>query len=405
MTKKDATTPPASTQELLTDSPDLLREIVRSALQDILEAEMTEHVGADRHERTARRTGQRNGHKPRMLTTRVGTLTLMVPQDRDGTFSSKLFARYQRTEKAFVLALMEMYVVGVSTRKVARVTEELCGTTFSKSTVSALSGRLDAELSAWRTRSLSEHTWPYLFVDARYEKVRRGGRVVSQGVLIVYGVRDDGYREIVAVSCADTESEATYQELFADLKARGLSGVVLVTSDAHPGLKAAIARHFQGASWQRCQVHFNRDLLKKVAYRHRARLADDLKGIWAATTLSTALDTASRVADEWRGAHPKIAEAIDEECEECLTALHFPAGHRLFVRTNNALERFNQEIKRRTRVVRIFPNEEACLRLVSAMCAETSEEWMTNRRFLDMDSLREMLEAERKEEPRLTAVS
>ncbi|MDO9557520.1 MAG: IS256 family transposase [Coriobacteriia bacterium] len=405
MTKRNATTPLASAQEALLDAPDLLREIVRSALRDILEAEMTEHVGAERHERTDGRTGQRNGHKPRMLTTRVGAMTLMVPQDRDGTFSTKLFARYQRTEKAFVLALMEMYVVGVSTRKVARVTEELCGTTFSKSTVSALCGRLDAELSAWRTRSLSDHTWPYLFVDARYEKVRRSGRVVSQGVLIAYGVRDDGFREIVAVSCEDTESEATYHELFADLKARGLSGVMLVTSDAHPGLKAAIARHFQGASWQRCQVHFSRDQIKKVACKHRKRLTADLKEIWAATTTSAALDTASRVADSWRNGHPKIAEAIDEQCEECLTVLHFPAGHRLFLRTNNALERFNQEIKRRTRVVRIFPNEGSCLRLVSALCVETSEEWMTNRRFLDMDALREMLDAEREEECRLTAVS
>jgi putative transposase len=405
MAKKNATALPASVQEALVDAPDFLRELVHAALQEVLEAEMTEHVGASRHERTSDRTGQRNGYKSRTLSTRVGTLTLMVPQDRDGTFSSKLFARYQRTEKALVLALMEMYVVGVSTRKVARVTEELCGTTFSKSTVSALCGRLDAELTAWRTRSLADHAWPYLFVDARYEKVRRGGRVVSQGVLIAYGVRDDGFREIVAVGCADTESEATYHELFADLKARGLSGVVLVTSDAHPGLKAAIARHFQGASWQRCQVHFNRDLLGNVAYRHRKQLAADLKEIWAAATLPTALAAASRVADAWRDTHPKTAEAIDEQVEECLAVLHFPAGHRLFLRTNNALERFNQEIKRRTRVVRIFPNEESCLRLVGALCAETSEEWMTNRRFLDMDVLREMLEAERKEEPKLTAVS
>lgn len=405
MTKKNATTPLASAQEALLDAPDLVREIVRSALQEILEAEMTEHVGAGRHERTQNRTGQRNGYKPHTLTTRVGAMTLRVPQDREGNFSTKLFARYQRTEKALVLALMEMYVVGVSTRKVSKVTEELCGTTFSKSTVSALCGRLDSELSAWRSRSLSDHTWPYLFVDARYEKVRRAGRVVSQGVLITYGVREDGFREIVGVDCADTESEATYQSLFADLKARGLSGVVLVTSDAHPGLKAAIARHFQGASWQRCQVHFDRDLLKTVAYRHRKRLAADLKEIWTATTLPTALAVASRVADDWRLTHPRIATAVDEECEECLAVVHFPATHRQFLRTNNALERFNQEIKRRTRVVRIFPNEQSCLRLVSALCAETSEEWMTNRRFLDMDALREMLETEREEEPRLIAVS
>ena len=383
MARRNAKVLPADVQETLTDAPDFLRELVHAALQEVLESEMTEHVGAGRHERTPDRTGQRNGYKPRTLSTRVGTLTLMVPQDRDGTFSSKLFARYQRTEKALVLALMEMYVVGVSTRKVAKVTEELCGTSFSKSTVSALTGRLDAELTMWRTRPLSDHAWPYLFVDARYEKVRRGGRVVSQGVLIAYGVRDDGLREIVAVSCADTESAATYHELFSDLKARGLSGVQLVTSDAHPGLKAAIARHFQGASWQRCQVHFNRDLLGSVACRHRKQLAADLKEIWTATTLPTALETAARVADAWRDTHPKITEIIDEQCEECLAVLHFPASHRLFLRTNNALERFNQEIKRRTRVVRIFPNEESCLRLISAMCAETSEVWMTNRRFLD----------------------
>ncbi len=405
MTKRNATTQPTDVQAALLDAPGFLRELLNVALQEILEAEMTEHVGAELHERTSERTGRRNGHKPRMLHTRVGTLTLMVPQERDGTFSTKIFARYQRTEKALVLALMEMYVVGVSTRKVARVTEELCGTGFSKSTVSALCGRLDAELIAWRTRSLADSAWPYLFVDARYEKVRRAGRVVSQGVLIAYGVRDDGFREIVGVQCADTESAATYHDLFADLKARGLSGVQLVTSDAHPGLKAAIARHFQGATWQRCQVHFNRDLLSAVAYKHRKQLAADLKDIWTATTLPSALAAAARVADAWRDTHPRIADAIDEQCEECLTVLHFPAGHRLFLRTNNALERFNQEIKRRTRVVRIFPNEEACLRLVSALCVETSEERMTNRRFLDMDALREMLDVDWKEGVKLTAVS
>jgi putative transposase len=404
MAKRNATTLSADVQAALLDDPEMLREILFSALQEILEAEMTEHVGARPHERTASRTGSRNGYKPHILKTRVGMMTLTVPQDREGTFSTKLFGRYQRVEKALVLALMEMYIVGVSTRKVSKVTEELCGTTFSKSTVSALCGRLDAELEAWRTRCLSDHAWPYLFVDARYEKVRRGGRVVSQGVLIAYGIRDDGFREIVAVSCADTESEATYHALFADLKVRGLSGVVLVTSDAHPGLKAAIARHFQAASWQRCQVHFERDLLKTVAYKHRKQLAADLKEIWAATMPPAALATAGRVADAWRDTHPKIADAIDESVEECLTVLHFPAGHRLFLRTNNALERFNQEIKRRTRVVRIFPNEASCLRLVSALCVETSEVWMTNRRFLDMDGLAEMLQVEREEAPRLIAV-
>ncbi len=221
---------------------------------------MTEHVGAAPHERTDdARKGHRNAYKPRMLrTTRVGTLNLLVPQDREGTFSTRLFSRYQRNEKALVLALMEMYVEGVSTRKVKDITEELCGISFSKSLVSSLAGSLDAELRAWRNRRLEGMTYSYLFVDARYEKAREGGarcRREPGGLGSLGGVRQDGFREILAVEVADTESEATYQELFRSLKQRGLKGVELVTSDDHEGLKAAVERHLQGASWQqRCQV-------------------------------------------------------------------------------------------------------------------------------------------------------
>jgi hypothetical protein len=209
-------------QGILLDDPDFLHEIVERVLQELLEAEMTQHIGAAPHERTNVRKGHRNGYKPRTLRTRVGTLNLLVPQDREGTFSTRLFSRYQRNEKALVLALMEMYVEGVSTRKVKEVTEELCGTSFSKSLVSSLAGSLDLELQAWRMRRLEAKAYPYLFVDARYEKVRVDGRVVSQGVLLVSGVRDEGFREILGVEVADTESEATYQEMFRSLKARGL---------------------------------------------------------------------------------------------------------------------------------------------------------------------------------------
>ncbi len=238
-------------QGILLDDPGFLKEIVERVLQEVLEAEITEHVGAAPHERTDARKGHRNGHKPRMLRTRVGALNLLVPQDREGTFSTRLFARYQRNEKALCLALMEMYVEGVSTRKVKDVTEELCGASFSKSLVSSLAGRLDAELEAWRVRRLQAQAYPYLFVDARYEKARMDGQIVSQGVLVVSAVRDDGFREILAVEVSDTESEATYQELFRSLKRRGLKGVELVVSDDHEGLKAAIFRHFQGVAHQR----------------------------------------------------------------------------------------------------------------------------------------------------------
>jgi transposase-like protein len=383
-------------QGILLDEADFLKEIVERVLQEVLEAEMTEHIGAAPHERTDARKGHRNGHKPRTLRTRVGTLSLLVPQEREGSFSTKLFARYQRNEKALVLALMEMYLQGVSTRKVKGITEELCGTSFSKSLLSSLAGRLDSELSAWRDRQLEAEAYPYLFVDARYEKVRVDGRVVSQGVLLVSAVRDDGMREILAVEVADTESEAAYQELFRSLKRRGLSGVELVVSDDHEGLKAAVFRHFQGASWQRCQVHYARNLLGMVSYASRKELGVDLRAIFAAPARGQALQIASSVAEKWRKkkGNEKVAEHIEERLEECLSCLAFPESHRKRIRTTNGLERLNQEIKRRTRVVRIFPNREACLRLVTALAVEQSEEWVTGRRYLDMGELEERLHEE-----------
>jgi putative transposase len=375
-------------QEILLDDPDFLRGIVERVAQQLLEAEMTEHIGAAPYERSATRSGHRNGYKPRTLRTRVGTLNLLIPQDREGTFSTRLFSRYQRNEKALVLALMEMYVEGVSTRKVKEVTEALCGTSFSKSLVSSLAGSLDAELEAWRSRRLEAASYPYLFVDARYEKVRTDHKVVNQGVLIVSGVRDDGLRELLGVEVTDTESEATYQELFRSLKRRGLSGVQLVISDDHEGLKSAIARHFQGASQQRCQVHYARNLLGMVGAARRKELASDLRAIFAAPDRKQALQIAASVAEKWRKkGNEKVAEHLEEQIEECLSCLAFPESHHRRIRTTNGLERLNQEIKRRSRVVRIFPNERSCLRLVTALAVEQSEEWITGRRYLDMGEI------------------
>jgi putative transposase len=394
-------------QEILLEDPNFLRQIVERALQEMLEAEMTEHIGAAPYERTDKRAGHRNGYKPRTLRTRVGTLNLLVPQEREGTFSTRLFSRYQRNEKALVLALMEMYVEGVSTRKVKDVTEELCGSSFSQSLVSQLAGSLDSELSAWRDRRVEAEAYPYVFVDARYEKVRVDGRVVSQGVLIVSGVRDDGFREILAVEVSDTESEATYQELFRSLKRRGLSGVQLVVSDEHEGLeglKSAIARHFQGASHQRCQVHYTRNLLGMVGHARRKELASDLRAIFAAPERKQALTIAASVAGKWRKkGNEKVAEHLEEHIEECLSCLAFPESHRRRIRTTNGLERLNQEIRRRTRVVRIFPNERSCLRLVSALAVEQSEEWITGRRYLDMGELEGPCPEEEREAERVIA--
>ncbi len=374
----------SATGQTLIDDPDFLRGLVERTVQAILDAEMSAHLGAERYERGEGRTGYRNGTKARTLVTRVGTLHLAVPQDRDGTFSTDLFARYQRSEQALVSTLLEMYLQGVSTRKVAAITEELCGVSFSKSQVSALTSRLDADLAAWRGRPLTETTYPYLTVDARYEHVRIDGRVVSQGVLVVAGVRGDGQREILAVEVADTESEASYQTLFQSLRARGLAGVELVTSDDHKGLRAAIGRHFQGTSWQRCQVHVTRNLLSAVNQRHRRAVADDLRAIFVASTRTQATTAAQEAADRWRATHPKIATWLEEELDDALTCLSFPAEHRVRIRTTNGVERLNQELKRRTRVVRIFPHRASLLRLVTALAMEQSDEWVSGRRYLDM---------------------
>ena len=378
------------TQAVLLNDPAFLREIVERTLQAILEDEMTAHLGAGRYERSGERRGYRNGYKARTLTTRVGTLELLVPQDRDGTFSTELFGRYQRTEQALVLALMEMYLQGVSTRKVAAITEELCGVRFSKSQVSALAGRLDSELAAWRERPLTAPDYPYLWVDARDEHVRVDGRIVSQGVLLVSGLRgDDGRREILGVLVADTESEATYQELFRALKARGLSGVHLVISDDHAGLAAAIARHFQGASWQRCQVHFARNLTGQVMATKRRALAAGLREVFAATTPAEARIRARALADAWQSSHPRLAEQVEDGIEACLACLAFPPEHQARIRTTNGMERLSQELTRRTRVVRIFPNRAACLRLMTALAMEQSDEWISGRRYLDVGLLTE----------------
>ena len=374
-------------QEVLMDDPDFLRQLVERAIQDILKMEMDQHIGAERYERSSSRKSHRNGYKPRMLRTRVGTLNLLVPQDRDGSFSSTLFARYQRSEKALLLSLMEMYLKGVSTRKVTKVTETLCGTSFSKSQVSALTSRLESEMAAWRNRPLT-HKYPYIIIDARYEDVRVGGSITSQGVLIVKGVRgDDGKREILDVAVADTESEASWQEVFSNLKARGLDAVRLVTSDHHAGIIKAVKKHFQGASWQRCQVHFSKNACGLVPRKARKELAADLREVFAAPDRESAMRIADITAERWRPRYPKAAALIEDHIEECLAVLAFPASHRQRLRTTNGLERLNEEIKRRTRVIRIFPNRESCLRLITALAAEQSDEWVSGKCYLNMEEI------------------
>jgi len=387
MTTWNLTLTDENNQTARIDSAEFVREIVQGALQVFLNAEMDEYIGAGYYERTDERTGLRNGTKPRTLNLKVGTIYLKLPQARDGGFHTELFERYQRSERAFTLAIIEMWQNGVSNRKVSEITDVLCGVSFSKSTVSVLCKALDEQVGAWKTRDLSGSTYPYIFVDALYENVRKGNRVIREGVLIITAIRNDGVREILDVAIADTESESSYNDLFSSLKKRGLSGVCLVTSDAHAGLKAAINRYFQGASWQRCQVHFMRDVLGKVSYKHREKLSVDVNAIFKETTRNKAMAKAKEVAGKWRGIINKTADMIEDDIEQCLSVLAFPEEHRVHIRTNNTLERLNKEIRRRDRVIEIFPNEASMLRLIGALCIEHSEEWIFAGPYLDMSLL------------------
>lgn len=370
-------------QFALLNDPNFLNQIVSRYLQQFLETEISSFLQAEPYQRTGERTGYRNGYKPRILKTRVGRIELSVPQDREGRFQSDLFARFQRSEKALILALQEAYLQGVSTRKVTKITEQLCGTAFSKSHVSDLCQELDADIQAWRDRPL-EQPYPYLIIDATYLYIRTGGKVVSKSVLIVTGVSQSGHREVLALNVAHSETEATWTTLFKDLKNRGLTGVQLVTSDEHNGLVNALKRHFQGASWQHCQTHFHRNIRGITPPKHQRQVADALKDVFNATDLQTAQRRLNEMIDTYENILPKLAEKLDRDTPHCLTCLDFPQQHRKRLRTTNSLERLNREIKRRADVVQIFPNDQACERLVGALCMEWSEEWITGRRYLDM---------------------
>jgi transposase-like protein len=383
MAQGQDTKEPDQIQASLLDDPEYLRGIVERVLQQFLENEISTHLGAAPYERTSGRIGHRNGRYLRTLKTRVGKLTLSVPRDREGQFQTALFGSYQRHERAFLLALMEMTLQGVSTRKVSEITEALCGTSYSASLVSSLSKQLDDELEAWRNRPLSGN-WPYIFIDARYEKTRHNHRVVSQGVLIVIGVNDAGHRSILAVDVVHSENESDYSDLFKRLQARGLTGVELVISDDHAGLGKAVGRYFQGASWQRCQVHFMRNVLNKLRKGDRSWVMASLKDVFRAPDRQQAEQRLKVLVDHLSLSDPSAADWLENEGPETLSALDYPESHRRHIRSTNGLERLNEEIRRRTRVIRIFPNRASCLRMVSALCQEQDEEWVTGRRYLDM---------------------
>jgi putative transposase len=388
MTKREGKAKIIDVKGLLERDEDFLRSAVEGLVHAALEAEMTEAVGAEKSERTERRLGYRSGYYERSLVTRVGTLELRVPQDRAGRFSTELFERYQRSEKALVAALAEMYVQGVSTRKVKAVTEELCGHAFSASSISTVNKKLDASLKAFSERRLEE-AFPYVILDARYERIREAGVIASQAVLIAVAVDWEGRRQVLAIELANRESRSSWKDFLLALKRRGLSGVEYVVSDDHPGLKAAIREVLPEAAWQRCYVHFLRNALDYVPRKVDDDCRKELRWMYDRRDLAEVRRDLAQWLAKWQGKYAKLCAWVEDNIEETLTYYRLPLAHHKHMKSTNMLERLNQEIKRRTHVVRIFPDSESCLRLVRALAVETHENWLEAIRYLNMEHLRE----------------
>jgi putative transposase len=375
-------------KSLMSEDEGYLRGMVQELIQDALEAEMEEAIGAGRYERSETRRGRRSGYYTRSLITRVGTLELRVPQDRNGEFSTQLFERYQRSEKALVSALAEMYVQGVSTRKVKAITEELCGHSFSASAISQINKGLDAQLEAFSSRGLEEE-YPYLILDARYERVRENGTIRRKAVLVAIGVNWDGRRCVLATEVENRESHTSWKEFVLGLVARGLHGVEFVVSDDHAGLKAAIREVLTHAAWQRCYVHFLRNALDKLPRKADDDCLRELRWLYERRNVKEALSDLASWIEKWQERYPKLCDWVEENIEETLTFYRLPGVHHKHMKSTNMLERLNQEIKRRTNVVRIFPNDASCLRLIRALAVETHENWIEATRYLNMGLLKE----------------
>jgi len=374
----------------LVEQKDFLVPMVQEAVQSVLEMEMEECLQAAPYERSPGRMGYRSGYYRRRLVTRVGTISLRVPQDRSGHFSTQVFEQYQRSEKALVAALAQMYVQGVSTRKVATITEELCGHEFSASSISAITARLDAQLEEFSRRPLVE-AFPYVILDARYERVREEGMIMSRAILVALGIDWEGRRQVLAVEYAQRESQNSWREFLLGLKSRGLNGVRLVVSDDHPGLKRAVREVLTEAWWQRCYVHFLRNALDYLPRKADDDCLQELRWMYERRDLEEARRDLKAWLEKWAAKYPKLCEWVEANIEETWTYYRLPLAYHKHLKSTNLLERFNQEIKRRTLVVRIFPNEASCLRLIRAIAAETHEEWMEGSRYLNMDLFKEQI--------------
>jgi putative transposase len=383
--REDFTLPAEIMEQVQAQGLDVLPELIRIVINAAMQAERSEHLQAGPYQHSEERQGYANGYKPKTMRTRVGDITFAVPQVREGGFYPQALEKGLRSERALTLALAEMYVQGVSTRKVKAITEQLCGVNITSSAVSQAAKQLDGELAKWRERPLDEY--PFLFLDAYYEQVREDGQVRNLAVLVAVGVTPLGKREILGISVSLSEHEVHWRAFLESLKQRGLGGVQLITSDDHAGLRAARVAVFGGIPWQRCQFHLQQNAQGYVPRKDmQAEVAADIRMTFDAPDRATAEVYLAKTVAKYKQSASRLSEWMADNIPEGLTCFAFPASFRRLLRTTNGVERLHREVRRRARVVSIFPNPASCLRLVSAVLAEMSEEWLTGRTYMSFES-------------------
>ena len=365
--------------QLLSESrEDAFKKLFQDSLNSILQAESTQQLKAEKYERSEERTDSRNGCRERQLTTRIGTLDLKVPRHRNVPFKTLIFDNYKRSEAALVTTMTEMVVNGVSTRKVANVVETLCGTTYSKSMVSEVCKELDQSVNEFRNRRLDK-PYPFVFVDATYFKTRENHRIVSKAFMVAVATNSEGKREIIGFDVYDNESNDTWFMFMESLKKRGLTGLKMITSDAHPGIIYAISKTVPSVAWQRCQSHFSRNIIEKTPKKYQKGLHSELLEMYNARTVSDARKIRDRIMNDYADIAPSAMECLDNGFESIMTVMVLPENIRRFHRTSNHIERLNRELKRRSKVIGVFPNTESIIRLMGSVLIELHEAFITQR--------------------------
>ena len=380
-------------QLLAADRDKAFRTLLERGLNGILKAESAEQLRAEPYERTEERTDSRNGFRERELNTRVGTITLAVPRHRSQPFKTLIFENYSRSEAALILSMAEMVVNGVSTRKVANIMETLCGKSFSKSSVSEACKDLDKAVDEFRNRPITG-VYPFLIVDATYFKVRTDGRVISKAMMIALGTNSSGHREVLGFGAYKNESTETWTEFLAGLKARGLTGLKMITSDAHEGIINAVTTIFSGVPWQRCQFHLAKDISGKTPKKYQAGIRSELNAMFNQATAAACRKKRDEIIAEYRDVAPSAMECLDRGFEDAMTVMTLPESMRQAFRTSNSIERLNRELKRRSDVIGIFPNEASLIRLIGSVLMEQNEIYQSKHRIFYSPAYQELLGSE-----------